>query len=244
MQTAMIAGAGILMLAGAAMGQTITQWNFNSTTPDNNTATGTLTPRIGSGAASLVGGTRATFASAAGSSDPVTSDDSGWNIATFAAQGTNSGTRGVQFNISTLGFENLTFSWDQRHSNASARNVQFQYSIDGTNFQNFATFEANAGDTWFNGRTVDLSSIAAANNNANFAVRVVAVFAPGTSGYVSSNSPGTAYGTTGTWRFDMVTLSGTAIAVIPLPPAAMAGFGTLAMLAGFGALRRRRVSRA
>jgi MYXO-CTERM domain-containing protein len=42
----------------------------------------------------------------------------------------------------------------------------------------------------------------------------------------------------------MVTLSGTAIAVIPLPPAAMAGFGTLAMLAGFGALRRRRVSRA
>ena len=40
----------------------LTQWNFNSTTSDANTSTGTTLPAIGTGTASLVGGVTATFA--------------------------------------------------------------------------------------------------------------------------------------------------------------------------------------
>lgn len=191
----------------------IVQWNFNSAPPDANTATGTLTPNIGMGTASFVGGTTATFASGdagGGSTDPATGDDSGWNITTFAAQGTGNKTRGVQFLVSTVGYENILVSWDQRHSNTAPRHVQFQYTTDGSTWIDFgALFVGNPGDTWFNNRSINLTSIPAANNNPNFGLRIVAAFdpAPGTS-YTASN-PSSSYSATGTWRFDMLTVRGT-----------------------------------
>ncbi len=189
---------------------TITQWNFNSPAPDANTSTGTTTPAIGTGTASLVGGTTATFASgdaSGGSSDPATGDDSGWNVSTFPAQSTSPKTAGVQFSVPTTGFQNIVVSFDQRHSNTAANRAVFQYSTDGTNFTDFAAFTATAGDTWFNGRTADLTTIPAVNNNPNFAFRIVSDFAPSTTNYAPSN-PTSTYGTTSTWRFDMVTVSG------------------------------------
>lgn len=233
----------VLALATVSTGahaDVVTQWNFNSTVADGNTGTGVITPAIGSGIASLVGGTTSTFASgdaSGGSSDPASGDDSGWNLTTFAAQGSGDKTRGAQFAVSTVGFENIVISYDLRHSNTSSRYEQFQYSLDGLNFVDFTTFDGNAGDTWFNGRTVDLSTVVGTDNNANFAFRVVAAFAPSTSGYVASN-PGSTYGTTGTWRFDMVTIS-----AAPVPEAStygmmLAGLG----LVGFAAARRKSVA--
>jgi hypothetical protein len=195
---------------------TVTQWNFNSTPDDGSAATGTLTPNIGSGTASLVGGTTATFASGdanGGSSDPLTgtpTNDSGWNISTFPTINANDKTAGVQFAVSTVGLSNIIINYDLRHSNSSSRFEQFQYSLNGTTFIDSTLFDGNAGDTWFNNRTVDLSSITAANNNANFVFRVVSTFAPSTSSYAPSS---TAYATNGTWRFDQVTLG----TVTPVP---------------------------
>jgi hypothetical protein len=125
-----------LGLAAATSAQTIfTQWNFNSVTPDANTATGTTNPAIGSGLLSLFGGTTATFASgdaSGGSSDPATGDDSAWNTTTYpAAAGTNL-SAGVQGLVSTTGFENIRVSFDTRHSNTSSRYVAFQYTLDGS----------------------------------------------------------------------------------------------------------------
>ena len=213
----------------------VTQWNFNSVVPDNATGTGSLLPSVGTGTASLVGGTTATFASGAagtGSSDPATVDDSGWNVTTFAAQGTGNKTRGAQFAVSTLGWHSVVVGYDLRHSNTSSRYEQFQYSLDGLNFVDFVTFDGNAGDTWFNGRTVDLSSITGVNNNANFAFRVVSVFAPSTSSYFAS-SPTATYGTGGTWRFDMVTVA--AVPEAETYAMMLAGLG----LVGFMVARRR-----
>jgi hypothetical protein len=68
---------------------------------DANTATGTTSPFVGAGSASLIGGITSSFASGdatGGSSDPATGDDSGWQTTTYAAQGAGNKTRGVQFN--------------------------------------------------------------------------------------------------------------------------------------------------
>jgi len=227
--------AALAALAGSANAQIITQWNFNSTTPDATISTGTLLPSTGLGTFSLVGGTTSTFASgdaSGGSSDPATGDDSGLNASTFAAATitppAGSGMRGVQFAVSTVGRIGIIVSWDQRHSNTSSRFAQFQYSTDGSSFINFGTpFAAMTGDTWFNNRTVDLSTITAVENNVNFAFRVVAVFDPAGTNFVASN-PASTYGVTGTWRFDQVT-------VVPTP-----GSAALVALAGLVASRRRR----
>lgn len=218
MKSAIIAAA--LLAAGSVNAATVTQWNFNSTTPDANLATGSTAPSIGSGLLSLIGGTTATFASGSanlGSSDTAAStDNTAYNLSTFAAQGTGDKTRGIQFNVSTVGFENVSVNYDLRHSNTSSSWEQFQYSLDGTTFSDFTVFNASAGDTWFNNRTVDLSSIAGASNNASFAFRVLEAFAPNTASYTASN-PTSTYGTTSTWRFDMTTVSGTAVAPVPEP---------------------------
>ncbi|NTV63424.1 MAG: immunoglobulin domain-containing protein, partial [Oscillochloris sp.] len=185
------------------------QWTFNSPTPDSATSTGTSSPATGSGTLTMVGGaTNPSFNSGSGSADPAASDNSGFQTTTYPAQGSGNETAGIQFNVSTAGQQNIVVSWDQRHSNTSSRYVRFQYSTDGTTFTNLGTlFEANAGDTWFNTRSVDLSAITGVNDNPSFAFRIVAAFAPGTSAYAASNSAKT-YGSDGTWRFDMVTVSG------------------------------------
>jgi hypothetical protein len=210
--TLLLATAGIA--ASTAHAAPVAQWNFNSPAADANTASGSTATAIGNGVASLVGGTTSSFASgdaSGGSSDPSLGDDSGWNVTTFAAQGTGNLSRGVQFNVSTVGFKDLVISYDLRHSNTSSRYEQVQYSLDGSSFTDIASFDGNAGDTWFNGRTVNLSSILGVNNNASFAFRVVSAFAPGSAAYLPSDAA-KSYGTSGTWRFDMVTVS-----ALPVP---------------------------
>jgi len=233
-----LAAVCALALSAPVHAQVFAQWDFNSNPGDANTATGTLTPSIGAGSLALVGGTTSTFASGAsngGSTDPNTTDDSGLNVTTWATQGEANKARGVQFNVSTVGVQDISISWDQRHSNTSSEYVTFQYSIDGSTFIDFATFQGTTGDTWFNGRSVNLSAIPAVDNNASFAFRIVQSFGPGNT-YEASNQAGT-YGTTGTWRFDMVTLDATPVPE-PEEYAALAAGGLLAL-----AVWRRRQTR-
>lgn len=235
-----VVAAAFAVAAVPAQAVTVSQWNFNSVPADTSSATGSLLASIGAGTASLVGGTTATFASgnaSGGSSDPDTSaNDSGWNLTSWAAQGSGDKSRGARFDVSTVGFGNVVVTWDQRHSNTASRFAQFQYSTDGIAFVDFGTaFAADPGDVWYNGRSVDLSSVAGVANNANFAFRVVAAYAPGTSAYVAA-TPGSSYGTAGTWRFDMMTVSA---APVPEPETyAM----LLAGLAALGVVARRRAA--
>lgn len=229
--------AAALMAAGSANADTITQWNFNSVPADTSTSTGTLTPNIGAGVISLLNSVTTTgFNSGVGSSDTA-SDNTGFQTTTYAVQGAQNQLRGVQYNVSTVGFSDITVSYDLRHSNTSSRYEQFQYSIDGTNFTDFALFDGNVGDAWFN-RSVDLSSIAGADNNASFSFRVVAAFAPTTAGYLASNPTSNYAG--GTWRFDAVTVSGATVAAVPEPESyalLVAGLGFV----GFASRRRQSV---
>lgn len=241
-----------LLALGVALAATppaivITQWNFNSKTPDNNTATGTTDPAIGLGTASLIGGTTAAFASGdanGGSTDPVTGDDSGWNVTTFAPQGQQSGQRGVRFDVSTVGYEQIVVSWDQWHSNTSSRFGRFEYTLDGNAFTsaflpNDGLLDGSLGDTGFNGRSFDPSSIAGVANNPNFGFRIVAAFAPRTQAYQASASA-SSHATTGTWRFDMVTVSGNQIQSVPVPEPGTLLLGVAALGAALGVRRPRR----
>ncbi|BAZ07476.1 esterase-like activity of phytase family protein [Calothrix sp. NIES-3974] len=184
------------------MSTNITQWNFNSPTPDNATNTGTTNPAIGTGTANLLG-TTATFAAGFPTG---TNDNSGWNTTSYPNLGTGDRTEGVEFRVSTVGFESIIFNFDIRHSNTSANTVVVQYSTDGTNFVDFQTFTANQGDAWFN-RNVDFSSVRELNNNPNAAFRVVAAFDPSLGNY-RATTPTSIYSPNGTLRFDNVTFTG------------------------------------
>lgn len=217
--------------AGAASADVITQWNFNSVVADANTSTGTTLPSSGLGTISTLGGATSTFASgdaSGGSSDPATGDDSGFNTSTYPAQGTGSGTRGVEVTVSTLGFQNIIAEFDRRTSNTSSRYVQVLFDA-GSGFQSagFVGATGIAGDTWVNNNAFSLP--AAADNVAVLTLRFVAVFesvATGNSNnnYVASNpAPTVAYAAGGTLRYDMVEVLGTRI---PAPAsAALLGMG-------------------
>ena len=193
--------ASVAIVAAPVNAATITQWDFGSTT-------GTLTPSTGLGTASNVGSTSSGFATG------VTGQ--GWNTASYPASGdsANNKTAGVQFTVSTAGYQNITLTYGHRGSNTANNSSVVQYTLDATlgspTWLDFTTFTvtpaaSGAGDTWFN-RSVDFSSITGLNNNANAAFRIVSNQV--TSGtYLALRSTST-YAGTGSWRFDNVTLSG------------------------------------
>ncbi|QOJ01742.1 MAG: PEP-CTERM sorting domain-containing protein [Phycisphaeraceae bacterium] len=220
-----LAVATLALTAGAAAGDIITQWDFNGPRAGKNlTAPATS---IGLGSASLVGGTTAAWA-AGSPNDPAVTDDDRWNTTTYAAQGTGSGTRGVEYAVSTVGYTNISFTADIRNSNTSSRWIEILAAYDGVNFVSVGTFNATAGDQW-NTRSVILG--AAADNNASLRIQVVAIFDPAAGAYTAANPTGT-YATSGTIGYDLVTFEGT---LIPTPGAA-----ALMALGGLVAARRRR----
>jgi len=227
--------------ASAAHATTITQWTFNSTTPDGSTGTGSTAAAIGSGSLTLLGGvTNPGFNSGAGSSDTAASDNSGLQTSNYALQGAGDKTTGLQFSASSVGYQDVVFSFDLRFSNTSSKYALVQYSLDGLTYIDANVFTASGGDTWMNQLTVDLSNVAGADNNANLSFRVLSTFAPGTTSYVPASAT-KIYGTNGTWRFDTVTVSGSAMtAAVPEPSSYALAFAGLAVV-GTVARRRRQV---
>jgi len=216
----------------------IAQWNFNSTPPDGMVATGTSNPSLGIGTASLVGGATATFATGDTSLDPAGStDNSGWNTATYPAQGTGNKTRGAQFAVSTAGKQNIVVAWSSESPSTGSKYGRLQYSTNGINFVDFPTAFING--TGFTAKTNSLAAIPGVNDNTNFVFRFMAEWESSAANTLNSNyDAGDStknYGTAGSMRYDMVTVSGTAIITNSAPPAAptFGGF-TFATGNGFG----------
>lgn len=209
----------VVFCGDVARGEIITQWNFNTITPGN---IATALPSTGSGSISLIGGTTTPTSGSAGTgSSDTASPNLAFQTTTYAAQGSGNLSRGVQFGVSTVGFQDIQVTWDQRHSNTSSRFWALLYTTDGATWNTFSATGAGTdsglyagvtGDTWFNQRTADLTGIAGVNDNPNFGIRIVASFAPGQSSYTASSPTGT-YAAGGTARFDMLTISGTFTAI-------------------------------
>ena len=204
----------MLLCQQAAAQSTFTEWNFNSNPPDVSNSTGSTLPSVGTGTFTLIGGLTQAFSSGSangGSSDPALTDNTGLQTSAFAAQGTNNKTCGIQFRVSTVGYQQIVLNYDLRHSNTSSRFEQVQYTTDITApvpvWVDATMFDGNVGDTWFKNRTIDLSSVTALNNNPNAAFRVVSTFEPSTTAYAPTNIS-SSYAASGTWRFDMVEVKG------------------------------------
>jgi hypothetical protein len=177
------------------------QWNFNA---------GNLTPSLGSGAALFIGGTTETFTSGAGSSDPV-QPGQGWSTASYPSNATpNPRTAGTQFNVSTVGYQNILFNYDVSHSGSAANRYVVQYSPDVTNILapwiTVDILDYTTNDT-FHPETIDLSTFAGTNDNPNLGIRIVSDTALNGQ-YVGVTA---AYGTSGTVLYDMVTFTGNPI---------------------------------
>lgn len=196
----------VAVSAVAGAQTTFTQWTFDNQTTD---------PSIGSGTVAYVGGVTAPPTDGGG---PYPGGWTGTAAGGFAysstgypAQGTASGTAGFQFNTSTVGFENIMFTITERASNTASKWVEYQYTADGTTWN---TLSNNGGllDNDFMTNTVttlDFSSIPAADNNPNFAVRVVTIFEPTTTAYAAIGASSTYAG--GNFRIDNVAFAGTAL---------------------------------
>jgi hypothetical protein len=214
--------AALLASLTSTRADTLAQWNFNSTPPDVSVTTGTTAPSAGSGTASLVGTTTTTFATGDTTNDPaLKTDNSGLGTAGYpAATSPNRG--GVRFDVDTTGYENISISWYQRNSATASRYGRLQYTVDGSTFTD-ADVITIAVDSEFTAQTVNLASIPAVPNTPAFGFRIVAewesaAIGPGGADAYVATKTGSAYSTSGTWRFDMVTVSGTPIAGANTPP--------------------------
>jgi hypothetical protein len=189
----------------------LAQWDFNSITPDGDTTTGTTAAKVGTGTLTAVGGVSQTFFSGS-SADPATADNSAFAVLTFPAQSTANKTAGIEIAVDTTGFGNVILTFDHRSSSTASGRAAVQYSTDGGTTWTDATMLTVSSTDWSVARTVNLSSVAGVADNANLKLRVVSAFDG--SEYVGTTNP---YATEGTWRFDMITVTGDATAGIEAP---------------------------
>jgi endonuclease/exonuclease/phosphatase family metal-dependent hydrolase len=192
----------------------VAQWNFNSVPADGLTTTGSTTPSAGAGTAALVGGATASFATGDTTVDPAgTSDNSGWNTANYPVQNAGNKTRGIQFNVSTAGRQNIIVTWSSESPNTGNKYARLQYTTNGTTYFDFPTATTNG--TTFTSKTNSLSSLSGVNDNPNFAFQILSEFEStainsGSTAYVAAN-PSSTYGSAGSMRYDMVTILGAPI---------------------------------
>ncbi|MFN5312352.1 MAG: choice-of-anchor I family protein [Flavobacteriales bacterium] len=206
-------------------------WNYNSITgsPVNPIAD------QGVGTSSVVGSF--VVAAAATGMDPLINNGCGSQNGTnpgawafTATPGLTNESSGVQYNVSTLGFQNVLLTWDMRFSNTAANTVRLQYTIDGSTWTNFTMTSTNTifcNGVLDNGRfqnngvgdqyrriSVSFTGITGVANNANFAVRILAAHYQSTGEFRQTSTP-TNIATAGTWRFDNVSFQGRTDVSIP-----------------------------
>jgi hypothetical protein len=242
--------AAIGAMPGALHAQTITQWNFNNST---------TTPSTGTGILSLVGGVTSTFNT--GSPEDTGSPNEALQTTAYPASTAGSGTAGVEYAVSTVGFAgSIQISLDFRQSGTASRFFQLELSTDGstfsapttgigafgtvnspntaTSFSNGGLYSDNAGtgsQTFVEGISYTLPAGSPYANNANFAFEFVSVFDPSNGTSYTAAGPTSTYATTGNTRFDEVT-----VGQVPEPSAAVAA---LAGIFGLAICTRRRTAK-
>ena len=244
-KSAALAAVIAMSMTAVGLADTISQWTF-----DNVVVGGTWpAPAINSPAPSLGAGTvtplgmdnNYTYANNEGPGSVAWCDvilksgsDNAWRIrgpSNLAKQGPDLAngwntaapqyTQGAAFAASTAGFQNVQVSFDWFSTTQGVRDMQPQYTTDGTTWSNIGGLltisnqaDVNAN---FESFSLDFSGIPAVNDNPNFAVHLVSAYDPTYTGagaptYTASKLTGglpTVYNnSSGNWRFDNITFSG------------------------------------
>jgi hypothetical protein len=227
-----ILASALLITLTAAFSETkaqtvITEWNFDGA--DNTSipgGTNSPQPSTGTGTAHLVGNVISpSFNNGYTGSCNASSGSCGWQTTAYPDQSTASGTAGVEFRVSTVGFRDIIFDYAHRASGTSSRWARIEYMTDGCTWNVLAN---NGGglsphDTYYD-FSFDLSACEECNNNPDFRVRIVSIYSPvGFSDFGNTFGANQAYqqaratptnaghnytGASGTWRFDNVSVLG------------------------------------
>jgi len=203
----------------------LASWNFNDV---SGVPASQFAPSSGTGSFQT---NWETFNNFAGSSlNLVEGDVAGRDLALVngtSAEPTLNAGNWFQFNVSTLGFENLVVTYAGRTTGTGLRTLAWSYSVDGDSFTHFTTVDHVElfGSANYGLVTLDLSSITAMNNQSQISLR-------GTLSALEGQTAPTAAGNT---RFDNVQFTATAI---PEPSTYAALLGVVVL--GAVALRRRR----
>lgn len=194
-----------LLVASISFGQgIITKWDFD-------TSPFPITTSIGTGTLSLIGGVVENTQS--GCSCPYVAGNpttgKAYTTKTYPAQGTNSGTAGIQFSVSTTGQTNINIYVDVYGSSTASKYVQLQYTTNGTDWTNATAQPTIVPHDGTNSQwvTISASMPVAAENNPNFSFRVVAVFDPSSVTSYSAVKSGSTYAATGALRYDNIIVS-------------------------------------
>lgn len=169
---------GFLACASASAQVTITYWNFNS----GNTGTATtqwsspIPATTGSG--SLVHNFTITEAFAGTTLNAEGADASGNSFCPVS--NVNNG-NSLTLSVSTVGYVDISVSYSARGTSTGFSTHLIEYSTDGTNFSTLTTITGR-NVTSFSVLSASLSAIPAANNNANFKLRITVSGATNTSG--------------------------------------------------------------
>jgi hypothetical protein len=199
-----------LLFATAGFADTIADWTFETSQP---ATAGPFDPEVGAGSAS---GSHASasvgYSSTAGNGSAHSYSSNRWGVDDY-----------YQFKVSSTGEQDLMLSFDQTSSNTGPKDFQLAYSTDGSNFTDFGSAYSVTAVTWIS-ESYDLSSITALNNQGSVYFRL------SDASTVSAN--GSTVGIAGTDRVDNVMITGSApLAVVPTPPAFLAGLALLSLLA-------------
>ena len=218
-------GIALAFFSGKLNAQaTIAGWNYDAITGQPTSPIAD----IGTGSSAIIGSL--TIGNAATGMHPTTNNGCGQqNGATASAwaftanPGATNESSGVQYTTSTVGYQGIKFTWDQRWSNTATNTLRVQYTTDGTSWQNFTMtsanttfcngsindgrFEVNTTGDQYRRISVDFTAITAANNNANFGVRILAAHYQSTGEFRQTTNTAN-IATAGTWRFDNVSITG------------------------------------
>jgi len=230
--------ATLTLLASPA--NELARWDFNAT---NVLVAASPAPSVGSGTASLLNGVTATFSSGT-YSDPAGAPgaaNSGWNTATYPPQGTSNKTAGVQFNVSTLGYQDILLAFEERDSDTASKYFRLQYTTDGSTFVDGNVLTMLDTNNSFVFYTSDLSGIPGVDNNPNFGFRIVSEWEATAIGNTNSNyvAAVTAYVPTGTssgtMRYDLVSVFGNTLSSATLAPTTISNIIGTTLTYGGGA---------
>jgi hypothetical protein len=221
--------AAAAVWASSAQAVVVVQWTFDGiTAPAASTSWTGIAPAVGTGSASGVHAASATWSTPAGNGTPNSASANNWAVGDY-----------WQFSFSTVGYFDLTLSFDQTSSNTGPRDFTLAYSTNGTTFTTLPAYQVlpNASPAWSSATyspnytfNVDLSALSALDNQPNVFVRLV------NSSTVSAN--GGVVATGGTSRIDTFTVN-----LTPVPETGTAAM-LLAGLAVLGFVSRRRLPQA